>query len=28
MVADEGLGIGLRQPADFLAASEPSQHHG
>ncbi len=28
MVLDEHLGVGLRQPAGFLAASQPSQHHG
>ncbi len=26
MVADQGLGVGLRQPAGKLATSEPSQH--
>ena len=26
MVADQGLGVGLRQPSGLLAASEPLQH--
>jgi hypothetical protein len=26
MIADQGLGVGLRQPLGLLAAAEPSQH--
>ena len=26
VVTDEGLGVGLRQPAGVLATSEPSEH--